>query len=111
MNARALRWCGFALSLALAAAGQGAAADTGIGTAAGAIAGTIAGTVVDAHTGAPVAGATVVVLDGSATSGQTGADGGFTLAAPPRSGADVGARAPGYGRALATPTDGEPVRL
>jgi len=97
MSALARRLCGFALALA---AWHGAAADT------------VTGTVVDAHTGAPLAGATVVVMDDAAASAQTGADGGFALAAPPPgAGIGIGARAPGYGRALATATGGAPVRL
>lgn len=86
----------FALALV---ARQSAAADT------------FNGTVVDARSGAPVRGATVVVLDASAASYLTGADGTFAIPVPGQGAARIGARAAGYGRAVVEARGGTPLRV
>lgn len=71
----------------------------------------LTGTVVDARSGAPVHGATVVVLDTSAASSLTSADGTFVIRAPVQGAITIGARAAGYGRALAEARGGNPLRV
>ncbi|MGT2433459.1 putative glycoside hydrolase [Cupriavidus basilensis] len=66
---------------------------------------------VDARSGAPVRGATVVVLDASAASYLTGADGTFAIPVPGQGAARIGARAAGYGRAVVEARGGTPLRV
>ncbi|UQN06810.1 carboxypeptidase-like regulatory domain-containing protein [Deinococcus sp. QL22] len=83
-------------AVAYDAAGNKGAATTSVNVAAGT--GLVQGTVVDQNIGAPVAGSTITVMQGSTNLGTftSGADGSFTLAGLPAGSYDLKARKAGH---------------